>query len=59
MKKISRYLNLVDNEFLMACSINELIDEVSNLNNKTRLITERLDLIEKEMKKIDSKTNHI
>lgn len=57
MKKIENFH--VTSEFLLTSSINEIIDEINNLNNKTRLLTEQLELIEKEMKKIDSKTNHI
>ena len=57
LKKIENFH--VTSEFLLTSSINEIIDEINNLNNKTRLLTEQLELIEKEMKKIDSKTNHI
>lgn len=57
MKKIENFH--VADEFLLTSSINEIIDEINNLNNKTRLLTEQLDLIEKEMKKIDSKTKSI
>lgn len=48
MKKIEDFH--VNSEFLLTLTINEIIDEINNLNNKTRLLTEKLDLIEKDEK---------